>query len=1497
MPPKKRQLRELTSEKKSEEKELENADKRRDEFIKENLYDSEDVLLSKYTGFFKSDPFFSQFMKKKNVIETGFPKVLEKQKKFQKEEAENREREFFIIHKDDNDDVLLEEYKIFAYNDPYYQTIFSEEKPPTLDYIENQKNYYYRKFDSSKSESTTDFFNALLTEKNPSVLIQKFKEYINRDDVKEILKTKFTGKELTVEVIKNKIEKYLNENYAVNIPIEEHKKKFEIQKEILDILLQYYTRDDFKKQLEEYVNKLKEKLKDQLEDVKNIEKENLEEKYKKIKEIDGEIEEENKKPYIERNQKMLKTKVMERKTILMSIEFRFNFYKDNKKEHLYTPVKIISFLSEIINSGLSDEDLKYMINRYLVDTSAEGSTIYIEDYFDKYLKEYRQNLPEFKEEQKIKKFLREIFKLIKQFNAISTSTPKKQTKINYLEIENKIQIQNKIKEIKDEIKVETNKPYLERNQKMIKKKFMEIEEIKKFLSEIVELINLSNVISSNPEKEIEIYLEIQNKINEFKNKEDVPETRKIILKEINKLIDIFHVKPDLEKEESNKLWIEIQNKIKEFKNEEDAPKSRKEIFDKLDNIKSYSGIELFSNVIKNYLKQYYDLKEGKIQTYKNFGIFLDDFINSAETAFYQEREKKYETLQAERMISRETLGKEKLELEEMSKYDKPISKVLSKEIFDTYNEPVQNDVMDFAKIKLSGALRKVAELPEYDLNSQYIKQVLEHIKNTTTNTYEFLNKVISLITYLSNEVNNVVKFNYKANRGQKDYYVGTNNSFFISNVKKLFYLPRNLAELNPNDMLSNVFYNTSIPEETRKYILQGIQTFIDKTMENSINSIIKTRKQLDNKNIHMRTYKIPAKIYTYTEDLSLKPVLASKLFINIEDNEYNKNVAKSSYKYLLFQDESQNFEYDYVFYNEEYLEPVEIENSDGTKGIFYKPNSEIYRFQNKELWKIIQETKPINPEEILNPYSGRVLNPDFVKEFENVYQTKINEKLRYEEEVEEIKKEEEKKKVEVIREVEQLPDLLELINEDLALIISKKNEPEGATESKSNIERDTGDKIENDKLISIVVNNNKKTYFIILNRDKNDVIKYIYNIHDNSLEKIPDKEKDEVQKSESENFYTLLYFQDSNKKVKPSFTSENNDHALIIESIKDIKNEIKNESGQDITKFLSDITNNTSYSTIDDVKKLKVIFDDKNKPLISFEENKNTDKDDSGETEVVEIIPDSTKKYIAFIYEYKDDKNNTCNNMVIFTKEGFYISSVYDINNEDFIDKDEERGILKSDILKNSTDIKKDLEQFKNNIYSTIYLKKNKLLPCSNELVTKYLEDISKNKNIKGNGNLEKYINELDNSTGVNFDKIEIEIDSEKIPNFRYKGTDCVNNEKVVITKKVETKPETKTETKPDTKSETKSETKSDSDSSSISSDSDGGDSDNESVISTSKSVSSKKVTGSVTCVNCTKEISVNDALKSVVPNKQEEFDTIYFCSFQCFEKYDVWPSVKKIKK
>ena len=87
----------------------------------------------------------------------------------------------------------------------------------------------------------------------------------------------------------------------------------------------------------------------------------------------------------------------------------------------------------------------------------------------------------------------------------------------------------------------------------------------------------------------------------------------------------------------------------------------------------------------------------------------------------------------------------------------------------------------------------MSKLPEYDINSEYINDVIDYSKNISSNAYEFIKKIISIIVYLSDEVNNIVKFNYKT--GKNNIIEQATNKIFINNVRKVFYLPNILVEL------------------------------------------------------------------------------------------------------------------------------------------------------------------------------------------------------------------------------------------------------------------------------------------------------------------------------------------------------------------------------------------------------------------------------------------------------------------------------------------------------------------------------------------------------------------------------------------------------------------------------------------------------------------------------------------------------------------------------
>jgi hypothetical protein len=1304
----------------AEENTIEDAQKRRDEFIKQNLYDSDDVLYEKYVDFFNNDKFYSQYADKKDAIISGREFVLSKQKELQrledkenKKKAEDREREFFIIHRADDDEDILEEYKIFAKRDKYYKNIFTEENPPTLEYINSRKIYYYKKFDMSEIDSANEFLLTLRKEKNPYVLKQKFMEYIDSEDVDQIFKTKFKGTKLSPVGIKYIIEKYLRNTEGSSV---DYKKKYADNKQLLSLLQLTSNQENLKDVIRDYI-----------------------------------------KPE--------------------------NFGKDFSNH-------IIQIVKEIINSELTNEDIISMLNQYLKDNEVE-TNIYFEDYYKEYLNQYRENLPEFKEEQKIKKFLRSLIKAIKLFESGTLSEKKKYA-----------------------------------------------------------------------------------------------------------------------------LWFKILNHIKKFKDDPDAPENRKIIFEKF--IKKLSKPDdfiLYSKVIREYLLQYYELRQGKIKTFKNFEDFLNDFIMNLESPtvtpeYFQkikelgidvdnfgltylerkeledkrwvetqqeywdkERETKElalmrkfddkpEILEPPRIINKDVLSFLEKEDEDRKKKETVKSEVYNEIYNEESTEYVKNDIVELCRKKLSDALLKVVNLPEYTLNSPYINRIMELNKSKSSNTYEFIKNIATFVVYLSNEVNNIVRFNYyrKMSKGL-GVYTATNNSLFLTNIKNLFYLPEVFINLTPNNMLNNAFYDETIPKEKRENILYGIDKIIEKTIEEYAKIIINERNIFDIKNIHKRTYKIPAKKYFQYEISSIDPVYLEKLYID----------PKSSYKYLVFEDESQNFEEDYVFYNEEYTKQEDLVYEDGSKQPIPTTYSDVYKFKNKELWNIIQSGV------LLNPESKRVLNPDFIKEFTEVYLRKKQDKEEHENKVKKIEEEQAIRNVEEAKFVDELPDLLSLLNEELNLIkggnAKNENEKEKEDAGEATIE-EQHNPVEKENLVSVIVNKDKKSYFIILNKDGKNPIKYIYNIHDNILEEIPDKtlitdknkiveEMENQKKLEPNNFYTLLYF----KNIEPTFQSDHNDHELIVESLKDIKNNIVSKSKQSVDTFLNDVLNNSSYSTTDDINKLKIVFDDNNKALISFE---NVEPQE-------EIVKNSDKKYIGFMYEYTDDKNVNSKNLVIFTKEGFYISSVYDINNEDFIDKDEERGILKSDILVNDVDIKKQFAQYKNNIYSSIYLKTNNLLPCSDDLLKKYLEEIAKNKDIKGKGNVKKYTNELDNSLGVDMSKIEIDIDSKNIPNFKYNGTDVIENNNTTLPLNIIKE----------------SAESSDSDKDSVVS----SDSDKDSVMMTSSDGGDKKNLTTITCVNCKKEnVPKENALKSIVANKDNGFDEIYFCSFPCFEKYDIWPTLKKIK-
>ena len=92
-------------------------------------------------------------------------------------EAQKRESEFFKEHQGKNNDDILKLYIDFAKEDEYYKVLFKL-NPPTVDYIKDKKNYY-KKYEISDEEEIREknFLRAMKDEKDPYIILQKFKLY------------------------------------------------------------------------------------------------------------------------------------------------------------------------------------------------------------------------------------------------------------------------------------------------------------------------------------------------------------------------------------------------------------------------------------------------------------------------------------------------------------------------------------------------------------------------------------------------------------------------------------------------------------------------------------------------------------------------------------------------------------------------------------------------------------------------------------------------------------------------------------------------------------------------------------------------------------------------------------------------------------------------------------------------------------------------------------------------------------------------------------------------------------------------------------------------------------------------------------------------------------------------------------------------------------------------------------------------------------------------
>ena len=91
------------------------------------------------------------------------------------------------------------------------------ETPPTIEYIKERKEYYKR-YELKNDEETREknFLRALKDEKDSYIILEKFQQYVNKD---EILQAKFKGKKITIVYVKYLINKYFQEKDLIELVV------------------------------------------------------------------------------------------------------------------------------------------------------------------------------------------------------------------------------------------------------------------------------------------------------------------------------------------------------------------------------------------------------------------------------------------------------------------------------------------------------------------------------------------------------------------------------------------------------------------------------------------------------------------------------------------------------------------------------------------------------------------------------------------------------------------------------------------------------------------------------------------------------------------------------------------------------------------------------------------------------------------------------------------------------------------------------------------------------------------------------------------------------------------------------------------------------------------------------------------------------------------------------------------------------------------------------
>ncbi len=150
-------------------------------------------------------------------------------------------------------------------------------------------------------------------------------------------------------------------------------------------------------------------------------------------------------------------------------------------------------------------------------------------------------------------------------------------------------------------------------------------------------------------------------------------------------------------------------------------------------------------------------------------------------------------------------------------------KAISSERFDDEDKKYARNILSFMLSNVN------PRLPEYDINSTYIKEIISSI-DTSLNRKEFYTKIYKLYGFLLKQHHN--KSNIE-NMNDNNEYVSIEqrkdqnwDDTFYSNIKNGIYSPEQILNLPNQEMLPEVFDNTRIKQEEQESVLNDIKRII-----------------------------------------------------------------------------------------------------------------------------------------------------------------------------------------------------------------------------------------------------------------------------------------------------------------------------------------------------------------------------------------------------------------------------------------------------------------------------------------------------------------------------------------------------------------------------------------------------------------------------------------------------------------------------------------------